>query len=87
MILKVIWTNATRPESEKRRAEEAYAERLLDMFETAQRAADAKEEWHRMQEPPIHHWTTYNRIAHICAVTGMLPSERAMAHFIVRFEK
>lgn len=86
MELKVQWINATRLGEERAKVERIYEERLLDLFETPEKAYAAKESWHRSYEPPIHHWTTYNRICQIEATTPLTPCERHLAHFVVRFE-
>lgn len=85
MDLKVEWISATRVGQERTAVEVSYAERLLDLFGTAEAAAKAKEGWHRAYEPPIHPWTTYNRIAFMSATAGLHPCERHLAHFVVRF--
>lgn len=87
MDLSVEWISATRTGQERAAIETSYAERLLDLFGTAEQAAKAKESWHRAYEPPIHPWTTYNKIAYLSATAPLTPCERHLAHFIVRFEK
>lgn len=87
MELNVCWVNATRLQPERNQIEQAYKARLMALFGTVAAAAEAKGHWHRCNEPPIHHWTTYNKIAHIEATSGLLPSERQLAHFTIRFEE
>ena len=86
MILSAHWINATRLADEKKKIEDAYTERLLSLFDgSPEKAAQFKEQWKRANEPPVHPWPTYNRIARIEATCGLLPSERGLAHFVVRF--
>lgn len=87
MILKVDWVNATRVGEERANIERVYTERLLSLFGSVSSAAEAKGHWHRAYEPPIHHWQTYNRIAHIEATSNLPPCERGLCHFVVKFQE
>ena len=82
--LVVTWQNATRPAEDKARIESAYRQRLIELFGSIAAAAEAKGHWERNERPPIHHWQNYNRIA--IQEANLTPSERRIAHFIVRFE-
>jgi hypothetical protein len=87
MKLKVEWINATRLADEKKKIEDAYTERLLALFGSTVKAAEMKGHWHRSNKPPVHPWPTYNRISQIEATCNLLPSERRLAAFVVKFEK
>lgn len=86
MKLSIQWVNATRGGKEKEAIEQCYGDRLMDLFGTADAAYKAHEDWHKAHNPPIHHWTTYGRIAEIDATKNLLPSERKTAAFVVKFE-
>ena len=85
IILSVHWINATRVGEEKKKVENVYTERLLDLFGSAAKAAEAKEQWKRLNEPPVHPWVNYTKIAQMEATAGLLPSEKRMCCFIVKF--
>jgi hypothetical protein len=87
MNLSVHWANATRCGAEKSKAEQTYKDRLLDLFGNADKAFDSKQEWHRQHEPVMHPWQLYNIQAHVDTCREFLPSEKHLAHFIVRFEQ
>lgn len=86
MELTAIWHRATKPEPMKKEVERIMVERLLDLFGTAEKAYATKEQWHRMGEPVLHPWTTYNRIAFIDATKSLSPSERSNVNIALRFE-
>lgn len=85
MQITVHWKDATRPLHQQANIEHIYEERLLALFDTADNAFKAKEDWHLHGQPPIHKWTTYTRIAHIDATKSLTPTEANTAKFVVRF--
>lgn len=87
MKLTVEWVNPTRLPEEKRTRERIFLERLIDLTGSPDYAFSIKEQWHRQQEPVLHPWGKYIAIAHDDAVSGLLPSEKRLAAFIVRFSE
>lgn len=85
MELTVTWVNATRVGQEKRRVEEAYQERLIELFGSASNAFNSKHQWHAYHEPVMHPWQLNNIQSHVEACKTLTPSEKHLAHFIVKF--
>lgn len=85
MELAIHFVRARDAAKENNRLCDMYGERLLDLFGTVSAAHAARDNWRRQNEPPIHPWTTYNRISFLSATTSLTPSERANARFIVEF--
>lgn len=44
-----------------------------------------KADWVKAGKPPFHSWNTYNYIARVEAMSGLLPSETRDVHIIVEF--
>ncbi len=86
MKLTAHWHNATRAEPIKTQVETALASRITELHGSVEKAHAAKEQWHRVGEPPIHHWPTYLRIAFIEATTILGPSERTAARITLEFK-
>lgn len=85
MYLVVSWVNATRVGHEKQRVEETYNERLTELYGSASNAFNSKAEFERHHHPVGHQWQKYNILAHVDATKNLLPSEKHLAHFTVRF--
>lgn len=83
MILVSHWTNATRVGQERAQVEAWHTESLLLSYGTADAVFAAKEEYHRMYEPPKHHFAYAIRAAAQAATCKLLPSEKGMAHFTI----
>ena len=84
--MKITLTPPIRTAFERASIEGVYRNRLLELFGSVANAQKAHDEWHRMHQPPVHHWLTYNAIARIEASSALLPSERKGVSFIVEFE-
>lgn len=85
MDLTVVWINSTRTGQEKDRVEAAYNERLIELFGSASEAFNSKHEFELHHQPVGHQWQKYNILAHVEACKNLLPSEKHLAHFQVRF--
>jgi hypothetical protein len=85
MQLMVSWINATRVGQEKQRVEQAYEDRLLSLYNSASDAFNSKVDWKRHNEPPLHPWQLYNIQSHVEACKNLLPSEKHLAHFVIKF--
>lgn len=82
MTIKVSLINTKiDDETKKKRVEDAYAERLLELFGTAAKAVESKAQWDKLGRPPLHHWLVYNRIAQSEATFELSLSEKGLAHF------
>lgn len=84
--MKITLTPPIRTAFERASIETAYHTRLLELFGNEANAKKAHDEWHRLHQPPVHHWTTYNAIARIEAGCALAKHERAGIDFIVEFE-
>lgn len=84
--MKITMTPPIRTAFERASIETVYTTRLLELFGNEANARKAHDEWHRLHQPPVHHWLTYNAIARIEAGIVFLPSERKNVSFIVEFE-
>ena len=60
---------------------------VVELCGDADLAAKLKDDFHRHYEPPAHKWQAYNMIAAEEATASLMPSEKHMAVFTVRFEK
>jgi hypothetical protein len=85
MQLTATWHRATKPDPMKKEVERIYVERILDLFGTVEAAYASKEQWHRMGEPIIHPWRSYNLIAFTEATAKLSPSERYNCNISLSF--
>lgn len=85
MELSVHWINATRCGQEKERVEAAYNERLIELFGSASEAFNSKHQFELYHHPVGHQWQRYNILSHVEATKNLLPSEKHLAHFQVKF--
>lgn len=84
--MKTTLTPPIRTDFERASIEGIFRNRLLDLFGDVANAKKAHDEWHRLHQPPIHHWTTYNAIARIEALSVLPKHDRVGVEFIVEFE-
>ena len=87
MDLHVHYNNESCSQEQIVSVEHIYQERLLDLFQTPERAYEAHEEWCRNGKPAVCKWSTYNRIADMSATAPLSPSLRALGHPRVAFDK
>ncbi len=84
--MKITLTPPLRNAFERAAMEQTYQARLLDLCGSETRAKQLHDEWHRLHQPPIHPWLTWNAIARIEANINLLPSERKLTSYVVEFE-
>lgn len=85
MTLKITLAPNLRPAFELAAAEDRYANRLVELFETAAFAKEAHDDWVNQSRPAFHRWVTYNNLALEEATKPWLPSERRKVSAVVTF--
>lgn len=81
----VSWVNATRVGQQRKQIEEAYLARLMDFCETPEMAMQLHNEHYAKHQRLDSAWGKFNAIATEEATRGLLPSERKLAAFQVKF--
>lgn len=81
----VSWMNATRVGQQRKQIEEAYLARLMDFCETPEMAMQLYNEHYARHQRMDSAWGKFNAIAAVDATRGLLPSERKLAAFQVKF--
>lgn len=81
----VSWVNATRAGQQRRQVEEAYLACLMNFCETPEMAMQLHNDHYTRHQRMDSAWGKFNAIAAAEATRSLLPSERKLAAFQVKF--